>query len=90
MQPNARDIPHISIESALPVLIMTVSLTFTCACIANIFAEYDQQDAMFLKLFFSVRPILLPAASQASLAAGSSNGLTNACFELPMIDEKTV
>jgi len=42
-----------------------------------------------------VRALLLPAASTASLAAGSSNDLTNArhcmCnFELPMMDGKPV
>jgi len=51
-----------------------------------------------------VRPILLPAASLARLAAGSSNGVTNArlaagssnawrcmcSFELLMMDGKTI
>ena len=31
------------------------SLTFIGPCIANIFAEYNQQDATFLNLFISVR-----------------------------------
>ena len=30
-------------------------LTFICLYIANIFAEYNQQDATFLNLFISVR-----------------------------------
>ena len=30
-------------------------LTFTCPCIANIFLEYNQQDATILNLFISVR-----------------------------------
>ena len=30
-------------------------LTFICPCIANIFAEHNQQDATFLNLFISVR-----------------------------------
>ena len=82
----------------------TNSLTFIGPCIANIYAEYIQQDATFHNLFISVRrstcfsrffpsiirssklhiqrqvfvrPILLPAASLARLAAGSSIGLTN-------------
>jgi len=32
-----------------------LTLTFTGPCIANIFSEYNQQDAMFLILFISVR-----------------------------------
>jgi len=31
------------------------NLTFICPCIANIFAQYNQQDATFLNLFISVR-----------------------------------
>ena len=93
-------------------------LTFICPCIANIFAECNQQDATFHNLFisvrrstcfrrffrpspgaqictYSVRPILLPAASLARLATGSSTGLTNTwrcmlSFELLMMDGKTV
>ena len=30
-------------------------LTFICPCIANMFAEYNQQDATFLNLFISLR-----------------------------------
>ena len=79
-------------------------LTFIGPCIANIFSEYNQRDATFLKFIYFcktlymfqavfpsiirssklhiqrhvfVRPLLLPAASPAGLAAGSSNGLTN-------------
>ena len=32
-----------------------MSLTFICPCIANIFSEYNQQDATFHNLFISVR-----------------------------------
>ena len=32
-----------------------IFLTFICPCIANIFAEYNQQDATFHNLFISVR-----------------------------------
>jgi len=76
-----------------------LNLTFLCPCIANTFAECNQQDATFHNLFisvrhsmcfrrffrpssgaqnctYSIRPILLPAASLARLAAGSSIGLT--------------
>jgi len=35
-----------------------------------------------------VRPLLLPAASLARLAAGSGNGLANSSFELLMMDGK--
>jgi len=31
-----------------------LNLTFTGPCIANIFAEYNQQDAKFLNLFISL------------------------------------
>jgi len=77
-----------------------INLTFIGPCIANIFADYNQQDATFHSLFisvrrstcfrrffrpssgaqnctYSVRPLLLPAASLAGLAAGSSIGLIN-------------
>ena len=77
-------------------------LTFIGPRIANIFSEYNQQDATFLKFIYFcktlymfqtvfpsiirssklhiqrqafVRPLLLPAATLARLAAGSSNGL---------------
>jgi len=33
----------------------TYSLTFVAPCIANIFSEYNRQDAMFLNVFISVR-----------------------------------
>jgi len=91
-------------------------------CTANIFADYNQQDATFTQFIYFrktlymfqtsfpsiirssklhiqrqvfVRPLLLPAASLAGLAAGSSNGLTNTwrcmcSFELLMMDGKTV
>ena len=44
---------------------------------------------------YGLRPLLLPAASLTRLAAGSSNGLTNAwrcmcSFELLVVDGKTV
>ena len=35
--------------------ILFIFLTFIGPCIANIFAEYNQQDEMFLNLFISVR-----------------------------------
>ena len=35
--------------------ITTVLLTLTCTCIANIFAQYNQQYATFLNLCISVR-----------------------------------
>jgi hypothetical protein len=35
--------------------VMQTNLTFIGLCIANIFAENSQQDAMFLNLFISVR-----------------------------------
>jgi len=70
-------------------------LTFTGPCIANIFAEYNQQDATFHNLLYFCKTLhvsdglsvhnqelktahtasdrlLLPAASLARLAAGSS------------------
>jgi len=34
---------------------MKMNLTFICPCITNIFAEYNQQDAMFHNLFIPVR-----------------------------------
>ena len=34
---------------------MVTNLTFICPYIANIFAEYNQQDATFHNLFISVR-----------------------------------
>ena len=78
---------------------LKVRLTFIGRCIANIFAQHNQQYATFHNLFISVRrstcfrrgflpssaaqnctyrvrALLLPAASLARLAAGSSNGLT--------------
>ena len=33
----------------------SVNLTLICPCIANIFSEYNQQDATLLNLFISVR-----------------------------------
>jgi len=36
-------------------LTQNVRLTFISPCIANIFAEYNQQDVTFLNLFISVR-----------------------------------
>jgi len=36
-------------------LLTSINLKFTGPCIANIFAEYDQQDAMFHNFFISVR-----------------------------------
>ena len=68
------------------------NLTFVSPCIANIFSEYNQQDATFFNLFISVRRstcfrrVFRPSSgaqncthsvSLARLAAGSSNGLTN-------------
>ena len=94
------------------------NLTFIGPCIANVFAEYNQQDATFHNLFisvrrstcfrwffrpssgaqnciYSVRPIVLPAASLTGLPAGSGIGLsaTWRCmcsFELLMMDGKHV
>jgi len=83
-----------------PQDVISRNLTFIGPYIANIFADYNQQDATFHNLFisvrrstcfrrffrpssgaqnctYSVRLILLPAASLARLAAGSSIGLTN-------------
>ena len=80
------------------------NLTFTVPCIANVFSEYNQQDAAFLNLFISVRRstcfrrFFRPSSGAQNctysfrhlsdrycylllawrLAAGSSNGLTNA------------
>jgi len=36
-------------------IIASLSLTFIGPCIANIFGEYNQQDAAFHNLFISVR-----------------------------------
>ena len=69
-----------------------MNLTFIGPCIANIFAEYNQQVATFRNLFISVRrstcfrrvfrpssgaQMLQPAASPAGLAAGCSISLRN-------------
>ena len=88
----------------------------------QVFAEYNQQEAMFFQFIYIckmlcviqtvfpsivrssklhiqrqvfVRPLLLPAANLARLAAGSNIGLTNTCrcmcrFELLMMDGKTI
>ena len=53
----------------------------------------SEQYRYLLLAWVFVRPLLLPAASLARLAAGSSNGLTNTCrcmcsFELLMTDGK--
>ena len=37
------------------IMNLAFNLTFMGPCIANIFSEYNQQDATFLNLFISVR-----------------------------------
>jgi len=49
-----------------------ICLTFIGPCIANMFSEYNQQDATFLKFIYFCK------TSACRPAAGSSNGLTNA------------
>ena len=43
------------VDFVLQSVNMSLILTFTSPFIANIFAEYNQQDATFLNLFISVR-----------------------------------
>jgi hypothetical protein len=42
-------------DNKYPIMIYNFFLTFIGPCIANIFSEYNQQDATFLNIFISVR-----------------------------------
>ena len=42
-----------------------INLTFICPCIANIFPNYNQQDAMFLNLFISTVALYVSGSSSA-------------------------
>ena len=45
-------------------------------CIANIFSDYNQQDATFLKFIYFCKTLYMFQICYLLLAAGSSNGLT--------------
>ena len=64
-----------------------------CTCFRRFFPSIIRSSKLHIQRQVFVRPLLLPAASQARLAAGSSNGPTKTwrcmcSFELLMMDGK--
>jgi len=73
-----------------------INLTFIGPCIANIFAEYNQQDATFHNLFISIRRstcfrrFFRPSSGAQNCTYQTNTWRCMCSFELLMIDGKPV
>ena len=62
-----------------------IFLTFICPCIANIFSEYNQQDATFLRFIYSCKTLCMFQTGFPSIIRSSKLHIQRQAFVRPLL-----